>query len=746
MTLAAMRLSPPRHTGLGQAVVQPVSHNDLLPHRSDASERPSTEADLGGLMDILRRNARSILLGTLAGLSLGILYLALATPVYTATTTVLIDPRSRKIVSDEVVQGGLGSDLVLVESQVPIITSDTVLRRAVMKLEENPETDFRPGPPAGGMVAKLKDMVRGQRPVVDPELAAVEELAKSTIVKRAQKTYIVDIEVSSTSPVKAAQAANAVAAAYLADQTAAKTEEAQRANKLIDARLGELTDQVRRAETRIDEFKKANKILSSEGGVLNEQQLGKLSAELASARAVSAEAKARFEQTSQASKNKIPADALPEAMKSPLIQRLREQYAQVARREAALGSQLQPRHPVLVEVRSQLTEINAQIAAELTRVSQGSKGEFAVATAREKELIRIIDSAKEDVARTNTAQIKLREFEREADAGRELLRAFLGRAKETQEQMNTSTPEARVITTATVPSRPSKPGKALILSLALLGGLGLGVARALATDHFDGTIRSIGAINRATDLAAIAELPSISGRSMVQRLRDKFGSSPDGMHHEAAGFSDLLVAVGDTQGHHEPRFRQAVLRLLARLKADVPDGEPLTLLVGGAHRGAGASSVALALGYAAALTGDRVLLVDASSTDAGLSQVFAKTLRQNEAILLDRKDHLKRITSQDSNSGLAFLPIALADLRHLKAEQRRRLAAGITAVSLEYDLVLIDGGPLLDDESALSLLPATDRIVLVARSGESTRDDLISLSDLIDSSRDRVAGVVLNAI
>ncbi|MEQ1576822.1 MAG: exopolysaccharide transport family protein, partial [Hyphomicrobium sp.] len=621
-----------------------------------------------------------------------------------------------------------------------------VMRRAVQKLADNPETDFRPKPVPAGFVEKFKELVRGPRAAIDPERAAVEELEKSTIVKRAQKTYIVDIEVSTSSPFRSAQAANAIANAYLEDQTDAKSDEAQRANKLIDARLGELTQHVRIAETRMDEFKKANRILSSEGGVLNEQQLGKLSAELASARAVAAEARARYEQTVSAAKGKVPVEALPEAMKSPLIQKLREQFSQVSRREASLNSQLQPRHPVLVEVRSQLTEIKSQIAAELGRVAQGSKGEYAVAAAREEELERIIEASKQDVARTNTAQIALREIEREADASRELLRAFLARAKETLEQMNTSTPEARIITVANVPSRPSKPGKALIIGLALLGGMGLGIARALAHDHFDGAVRSAAGISHSAGLMTIAELPGISGRSLVQRVRDRFSGPASVARIEAAGFSDLLMAIGDTQGLHQPRYRQAVLRLVSRLKADVPAGEPLTLLVGGAHRGAGSSATALALGYAAALNGDRVLLVDASSTDAGLSQVFAKTMRHDEAIILDRKEHLKRITSQDSNSGLSFLPIALADLRHLKAEQRRRLASGITAVSLEYDLVVIDGGPLLDDESALSLLPATDRIVLVARAGETSGDDLLSLAGLLDSARDRLAGVVLNGI
>ena len=488
--MTAMRLSNPRHSVLEQTVMPSHRQIEQIAQRVTEKDAPSTQTDLGGLAAILSRNWKSIAAATLGGLATALVYLAIATPIYSATATVLIDPRSRKIVSDDVVQGGVGSDLTLVESQVPIITSDAVLRRAVKSLAADPETDFRPKPVAGGLLELVKVLIRGERPNVEPETAAVQDLEKSTIVKRAQKTYIVDIEVSSSSPVKAAKAANAIADAYLADQTDAKTDEAKRANKLIDARLGELTHQVRVAETRMDEFKKANRILSSEGGVVNEQQLGKLSAELATARAVAAEARARYDQTLSASKGKLSVEALPEAMKSPLIQRLREQYSQVARREASLNSQLQPRHPVLVDVRSQLTELKSQIAAELARVSQGSKGEWEVAAARQKELERVIDAAKDDVSRTNTAQIALREIEREADASRELLRAFLARAKETLEQMNTSTPEARVITTASVPVRPSKPGKALIAGLAMLAGLGLGIARALSADHFDAAIRT----------------------------------------------------------------------------------------------------------------------------------------------------------------------------------------------------------------------------------------------------------------
>ena len=87
-------------------------------------------------------------------------------------------------------------------------------------------------------------------------------------MKRAQKTYVVDVEVTASTPAKAAHVAQGVLDAYIADQTAAKSADAKRANALIDARLGELRNQVRSAETRYDDYKRANNILTSEGGAV----------------------------------------------------------------------------------------------------------------------------------------------------------------------------------------------------------------------------------------------------------------------------------------------------------------------------------------------------------------------------------------------------------------------------------------------------------------------------------------------
>ena len=722
-----------------RAQIMPI-RSQIVPLTSSALRRGLGETDMSGLLQILRRNLWKILAATLISLVLALGYLALATPQYTATASLFVDPRTRKVVSEEIVQGGFGSDLALIESQVAIITSDAVLKRVVDKLKLTSDAEY--APPAGrGLGSKIKALLNIAPTKPDPTTQALTTLAQSIKVKRAQKTYVVDVEVSASSGVKAALVAEAVIEAYLADQTAAKSAEAKRANALIDARLGELREQVRLAETRSDEFKKANKILTSEGGVVNEQQLSKINSELITARAVAAESKARQEQIQAVLKSGAGPDVLPDAIRSGLIQKLREQYAQVARREASLASQLQPRHPVLVDVRSQLAEVKAQINAELKRIAAASGGDFQIAASREKDISAQLERAKEDVTRSNTAQIKLRELEQEANASRELLKLFLARSKETQEQQNISTPDARVITPPSVPARPSKPMPWLIISLGLLSGLGLGLASALLSDHFDDSVRTASDLTDQTGLTSISLIPALAaGSGFKARPRLSDGDSD---HIEAAQFSDLMAAIADTKGQTDAVYRQAVLRLLTKIKSHQRPGRPHIVMMVSPVTGLGNSATTLAVAYAAALAGERVLLIDATSSNPELSMIFATSLKPASVVVLDSKDHLNQITTRDMRSGLAFLPIALADLRTLKNQQRRRLVAGINGISQSYDLVFIDAGAILEDEAGTSLLPAADQILIVGRAGHTNRAEIDQMLEVLEQARDRISGGVL---
>ena len=145
-----------------------------------------------------------------------------------------------------------------------------------------------------------------------------------------------------------------------------------------------------------------------------------------------------------------------------------------------------------------------------------------------------------------------------------------------------------------------------------------------------------------------------------------------------------------------------------------------------------------------AQAGERVLLVDANSTDTQLSTVFARDFDHGELVMLDDTKHLEAITRQDAGSGLMFLPISLADLKALKTYQKKRLATGIDGLAQSFDLVLIDGGAVLEDESAQALLPICDHVMVVARAGITSPMAILDAVKALGPTRDRLLGVVLN--
>jgi polysaccharide biosynthesis transport protein len=736
----------------------PVSvMNTVISSLGSPSKPRVSGTNIAGLGATLWQRLPSIAAITLTSFAASVLYLLMTPPTYMASTTLFIDPRPKKIVSEDTTQSGLGTDLALLESQVSIIRSDTVLSRVVEKLQLADDPEFAP-PPGNGLGTKIKGLF-GVKPVtLEPAAQALTNLASRVTVKRAQKTYVVEIEATSSQPVKASRITQAIVDAYLADQTSAKTDEAQRANALIDGRLGELREQVRLAETRVDTFRKDNSILTSEGGTVGEQQLTRLNSELMTARAQAAEAKARLTEVTLAAKSRNP-DVITDPAKTGLLQRLREQLAQVARRDASLSSQLMPRHPVLIDIRAQMAEIQGQISTELSRLAANAKADSQVAESREKELVRALDAAKQEVGRTNTAQIKQRELEQEVAASRELMRIFLARSKETDEQQKISTPDARMISPPSVPTRASKPVPALILGLGLLGGLAAGVARALLLDLADTSVKTAQEVEHRTGLRTLAALPTLKPRArpgvikaaggVIGRVASTaltpFRPQTNGIAHliEASQFGPFALALSRPFGRGELGYRQAVTGLLNQIHAFGGSKKPHVVMLTSPLAQAGTSTAAFSLAYASATLGDRVLLIDAASRATGLSDALCPTLPTDKVITLDNVADLKLITVRDPVSGLAFLPIGLANLPGLRNAQRQRLQHGLRLITASYDLVVIDGGAVLEDESAAILQPLAHQIMIVGQAGTTTGPLLADAAQQLDRARDRLSGVVL---
>ena len=317
----------------------------------------------------------------------------------------------------------------------------------------------------------------------DPALSALNALKRKLQVKRAERTYVVDVSVTSQDPAKAARIANAVAQAYLAEQTDVRSDAARQISQSLSARLNELKDRVREAEDRVETFKARYNILGASGQLVNEQQLSELNNQLGAARARTATAKARLDQVERLQQSRDEIGAFPEAVQSQTITALRSQYAEVMRREAEQMTSLGERHPAVIEIQAEAARLRKMIEDEVHRIALSTRSEYESARANEAALAANLETLKDNAVTTNEAMVTLRELERDVQASRAVYEAFLVRARETGEQERLDTKNIRVISRADLPQRRSFPPSNMLLAVgALLLGVGAGTGIAIMRD------------------------------------------------------------------------------------------------------------------------------------------------------------------------------------------------------------------------------------------------------------------------
>src|ERR1700710_118161 len=95
-----------------------------------------TTVDLPEMVRILRRRWKLLAAAPAALIALALIYVIAATTLYTATSTVLVDPRRANVVDNtQTVLTNFGTDDATIESQTLLIQSVAILQRVVEKLK-----------------------------------------------------------------------------------------------------------------------------------------------------------------------------------------------------------------------------------------------------------------------------------------------------------------------------------------------------------------------------------------------------------------------------------------------------------------------------------------------------------------------------------------------------------------------------------------------------------------------------------
>lgn len=718
--------------------IPPIARSTITPADPDHPGQPFVMAriDPAWIWSVINRHRRIIVGTTAAAFVAMLLFVVLIRHQYTAVTQLLIDPADLRVVDNGLTPANQMPDAVVlqVESQVRVLISDNVLRRVIIEEKLDQDREFVGGQSLLRALLSPLLVTLGIDQIGrnDPILSALNELQRRVRVKRAERTYVIDVMVTAGSRDKSARIANAIAEAYLVELTAARSEAARRASGSLSARLAELKDRVREAEERVETFKSRNNIVGATGQLVNEQQLHELNNQLTIARARTAEARSRFEQIEHLQRTGAEIGAFTEAVQSQTLAPLRAQYAEIMRREAEQSTTLGARHPAVIEVRAQAERLRRVIAEEVNRIALATRSEYDRARANEESLARSLEGLKRNAITTNEALVVLRELERDVQASRAVYEAFLVRARETGEQERLDTTNVRIISKADLPLRRSwPPGNLILAMIALMFGTGAGTGLAFLREWQEGGE----AFGQATPRSSRS--PMQGGGTKRAVPADATAAFPVLAELSKSGGARHAGALDDPESSIAAEMRKVYAAVRENHKRNVG----ATVLITAADEDDDTTIVALHLAAVAAAT-QRVLLIDADVNRRTLSALVPD---QTEAGLVDVATGRKVLAGaviQDLRTKIMVLPLVSPKSRRKGAINEEDLKAAFEQTR-RFDLVIVVAPNHDTDPSARFFAALVDHIVLIHKPGEAGKRALDQLISSLNIDPRKVRGTVL---
>ncbi|HEV2570410.1 MAG TPA: GumC family protein [Beijerinckiaceae bacterium] len=427
--------------------------------------------DFHATWHILWARRRAVLATMVIALLAALLYLAVTKPRYTATASVLIDPRDSRATNLSSVLPGIGADSAAIASQVFVIESRNLLIDVfkTQGMDKDPEFADR------GLLARLFSLFSSE----DSSEAAFKRFQDKVSVERKGLTYVVNVNFASESSDKAARIANAIVNHYKASLSKERELANNDANTLLTERIGSLQKSVSDADRAIEDFKVEHNILTGTAGGTLQSQIDQLTTQLITAQNDVDQAQDKYNLAQAAGTSVNGLARLSRVVSSGAIDRLRDDYNQRATALANSAMVYGPRHPVIERQQSELERVRWLMAAEAGRIQQERKSEYNLAVQTARKLQSKLDDLRNQSKSSDIAQVQLRQLEARAQATRVVLDDFLKRAQETLQMQGLQPSEARVIATATAPARPTWPRPSLILPASALLGLIFGSGLAL---------------------------------------------------------------------------------------------------------------------------------------------------------------------------------------------------------------------------------------------------------------------------
>ncbi|MGA3003887.1 MAG: hypothetical protein ABSE20_19400 [Acetobacteraceae bacterium] len=656
------------------------------------------------------------------------------TPRYTASGSLIYEPSDYKVRELESILRTDPTSEAVMASQAEVLQSLKIAQRVAQEgnLFASPEFNatLRPRSTIRSAAEWVQSMLgrTSERdpppeiygPMPDPgRNATILAVRDALHAEPLHSSHVIEVTFTAEDPLVAAAAVNNAMDIYIKDQFTAKAAAVRRATLWLDERAAALRAEVRKEEDRIAAYRSEHNFAQGMTAGLDAEKISHLNEDLSRARADLASADARLD--AARGKAGVEAQAAIAASVVPLRTNLEQLTALLEAQTSRLGAN----HPDLESSRRQVDQARRAVDAEVARVVAATAQDRRAANDRVTLLEDNLRNARKEADAEAKAQIPLNGMERDAAASRAQLQAVLERIQQTAQQHALETSEAHEISLALPPRRPSWPRAMPTMIAAAAAGVLLGLMLVYLLHLTDSTLHSGEDVRALVKLPCFALVPELTRRELRSTPIEEFV-----LRRPLTSYAEQIRAVraGLWLGVERPR----VVAVTAARPAE------------------GKSVLALSLARSAALSGEKVLLIDCDMRRPSLGHRLranggpglADLLRGNAGML----DVLHNDQLGAPGGGMHFVPAGQSRGDTFGLFMGAEMAQLLLEARQHYTLIILDSAPVQAITEARVVAAIADATIFCIRWCGTPRDIVSYSLELLEDANALVAGVVLTRV
>lgn len=682
---------------------------------------------------------------------------------YQAETTILIEKRQIPTLRTKDMVIYNTDDPAYWQTQLRLLENPELMRDVVLKLNLHNNPAFYGEQSGPGILSAFKRMFGGKKQEASRESAVpiINDSANVGLITEASKltpeqlqkvdtcagmvlaglsvdpiegTKLVTLRYEHTRPEITAIVVDAVANVFIENNIKRETGGQQIMKSEVARNATELKQNIERLEEeRLNYLKSHNVPISTDKGAnIQTERLQTVSGQLLEAENQLKILRAAY--SSAVSSNDV--FAIPDIQSDKNIQESQKRIAELEGKRGQLLIKYTAEHPEVQGIEEQIKREKEHLNKSAKDAISSLKSRYESAQRRRDELAQ--DYARELAKSNQDSQdmTRLGTLNQQIETTKQLYNIALQRQQEMQLGQDTDkTPNNITIATkAKVPGGPVGPNRSRNIFIAFFVSLFAGIGLAFLLDFVDDTLKSMDDVSRYIQLPTLAMIPHSRDEKKFLRSKNQTPSE---------GNATALVTMSDARSPMAEAYRHLRTSLLFS-SAGRP---PKTILVTSGQPMEGKTTTAINTSISLAQTGADTIIIDCDLRRPRVHEYFGL---ENEKGLTNylsgERDLNGLIQTYDKLPNLKVLacgPISPNPAELLGSEEMRGL---LETLKEQFTHVLVDTPPILSFTDATILATQVDGVLIVARSGHSSRALVRRVRQRLMDVGARVFGVVLNGM